>query len=109
MDNREKIRARLQLGITLKHIIAENAKIAHIDSISSLRKLAAASGVEYSIIQKITTGSRDPQFTTLLSIADGLNISLRELLEKFENVHPELVNEEYVQYHKKQQQKRSGE
>lgn len=86
MDNREKILSKIKLGLALKEILSENASSPSSNSITSLRKLAAASEIEYSIIQKISTGQKDPQFTTLLSIADGLGISLQEILKKFENI-----------------------
>jgi len=96
MENSEKAIIKKNLGSTIKAIIDENKATDIPNTISSLRKLAANSGVEYAIIQKISSGNKDPQFTTLVSIADGLNISLSELIRRFEDfsIKPESkVNE----------------
>lgn len=96
MDYREKILSKIKLGLALKEILLENANSPSPISISSLRKLAAASEIEYSIIQKVSSGKKDPQFTTLLSIADGLGISLQEILEKFDNINDSEVLKAYA-------------
>lgn len=92
MENREKIQAKRKLGTVVKEILAENAELGK-STITSLRKLAASSGVEYSIIQKIAAGEKDPQFTTLLSVADGLEISLAEIIARFEKVQNDSIKQ----------------
>ena len=84
MEQREKTINRIRLGLALQTLIDQHKRRKEKNSVTSLRKLAAASGVEYSIIQKISSGKKDPQFTTLLAIAEGLNISITELLSQFE-------------------------
>ena len=86
MDEEDKISVKSKLGLALQEILSENKKSKKYNSVDSLRKLAAASGVEYSIIQKISTGQRDPQFTTLVSLAEGLNLSIIQFLSFYENI-----------------------
>ena len=49
----------------------------------SIRQLAAASGQEYSQLQRIHKGMVNFQFTTLVAIAQGLEMSVEELMEGF--------------------------
>ena len=47
----------------------------------SIRELASRSNLEYSQVQRIEKGKVNFAFTTLIALADGLNISPSELLE----------------------------
>ena len=49
----------------------------------SIRQLAAASGLEYSQVQRIEKGKVNFAFTTLLSLAQGLDMDLHTLLAEF--------------------------
>ena len=49
----------------------------------SIRQLAAASGLEYSQIQRIEKGKVNFAFTTLIALAQGLDIDLHILLEEY--------------------------
>lgn len=49
----------------------------------SIRQLAAASGLEYSQIQRIEKGKVNFAFTTLVSLAQGLDIELTTLVEEY--------------------------
>jgi transcriptional regulator with XRE-family HTH domain len=46
----------------------------------SVRELAARSNLEYSHVQRVLKGKVNLAFTTLLSLADGLDISTSDLL-----------------------------
>lgn len=83
MTSKEKTIAKKLLGQCILRIIEDNKKSSDKNAISSIRKLAAASGVEYSIIQKITSGKKDPQFTTLLALAEAFNLSVSKLLSGY--------------------------
>jgi transcriptional regulator with XRE-family HTH domain len=85
MDLAKKEILKRELGNLVKDIIEDNKKSSDDNSISSLRKLAANAEIEYSIIQKIAAGTKDPQFTTLIALADGLNMKLSELMILFES------------------------
>lgn len=84
MDFKEKLLSRHKLGLTIQKIIEENKSRKDVKLVTSLRKLAASSGVEYSIIQKISSGKKDPQWTTVLSLAEGFGLSVSELCQYYD-------------------------
>ena len=49
----------------------------------SIRQLAATSGLEYSQVQRIEKGKVNLAFTTLVALAQGLELDLHELLEEY--------------------------
>ena len=49
----------------------------------SIRQLAAASGLEYSQIQRIEKGKVNFAFTTLVALSQGLELDLSILLEEY--------------------------
>jgi transcriptional regulator with XRE-family HTH domain len=48
----------------------------------SIRQLAASSGLEYSQLQRIEKGKVNFSLSTLIAIAQGLDIEVSELFEK---------------------------
>ena len=73
MTNKEKILARFALHLT--RLRQEKGY--------SIRQLAAASGLEYSQIQRIEKGKVNFAFTTLTALAQGLDLELPALLEEY--------------------------
>lgn len=73
MDNKEKI-----LEDFAKHL----TKVRERQGIS-IRQLAASSGLEYSQLQRIEKGKVNFAFSTLVAIAQGLNLDLSEVLKDF--------------------------
>jgi hypothetical protein len=71
------------------------------DLVTSLRKLAAASETEYSIIQRISSLKKDPQFTTVAAIIDGLGMNLSDFAEVYMSISEKEI-EEYKRNMKKQ-------
>jgi len=49
----------------------------------SIRQLAATTGLEYSQIQRIEKGKVNFAFTTLIALAQGLEVDLYELLAEY--------------------------
>jgi len=47
----------------------------------SIRQLAASSGLEYSQVQRIEKGLVNLAYTTLIALANGLDIEPKELLD----------------------------
>lgn len=78
MNVKEKQIIKSKLGLTIQKIIKANKAKDSPTAISSLRKLAASSGVEYAIIQLISSGKRDPQWSTVTAIVEGLGLSMTE-------------------------------
>ena len=73
MTNKEKILARFASHLT--RLRQEKGY--------SIRQLAAASGLEYSQIQRIEKGKVNFAFTTLTALAQGLDLELTALLEEY--------------------------
>ncbi len=90
MNTEEKDFLKAKFGYCIKKIILDNKASKTLTtsdkSISSLRKLAAASEVEFAIIQKVVTGQKNPAFTTIYAIIDGLGLSLSEFFKIFESI-----------------------
>ncbi len=96
METSTKRKIQLKIGITLQKIIQmkkasskENHKI-----IKSLRNLSAASGIEYALIQKISSSSKNPALTTLVGIADAFNMKMGEFFEVFDSITEYEIEEE---------------
>jgi len=70
MTNKEKILIRFAAHLT---------KLRN-DKGFSIRQLAAISGLEYSQIQRIEKGKVNFAFTTLVTLAQALEMDLEELL-----------------------------
>jgi transcriptional regulator with XRE-family HTH domain len=51
----------------------------------SLRKLAAASGLEYSQVQRICKGKVNLALSTIISLAEGLEITPAELFSYYDH------------------------
>ena len=107
MDSKEKLLIRVRLAIAIKKLIEKNRDSGKPGAISSLRKLAAASGVEYAIIQKITSGVKDPQFSTINAIAEGLDISVSALIHHYEQVTDFKVKQALLEKARKSRSKKA--
>jgi hypothetical protein len=92
MDVRDKVLARYRLALTIQKIIADNSAANQEDGVTSLRKLAAASDTEYSIIQKITSTKKDPQFSTIAAIIDGFGFSFSGFFAIYDAVTREEID-----------------
>lgn len=73
MTNKEKILIRFALHLT--RLRKEKGL--------SIRQLAAVSGLEYSQIQRIEKGKVNFAFSTLVALAQGLEMDLNELLAEY--------------------------
>jgi transcriptional regulator with XRE-family HTH domain len=73
MTSKEKILARFATHLT---------KLRKERGLS-IRQLAAASGLEYSQIQRIEKGKVNFAFTTLVALAQGLEVDFPALLEEY--------------------------
>ena len=86
MEAKEKKIQKINLGVTLKSILERNKRLNKPNSVTSLRQLAAAAEIEYSLVQKVTAGKQDPQWTTLISILDGLGTDILEFAEVYKDL-----------------------
>ena len=61
---------------------ANNLKKLREERGLSIRQLAASSALEYSQLQRIEKGKVNFAFTTLIAIAQGLDLEVSELFQK---------------------------
>lgn len=100
MEEKEKIQVKFRLAATLRKILRDNKNIGisnarkgieDVSLIDGVRQLESSSRLSYTIVQGVTSGNRDLQFTTLLSlITDGLGLSFSE----FANIYDQLIDED---------------
>jgi hypothetical protein len=89
MNDHQKLIIRHRLGLAVQKLLAQNKHTASGEPVNSLRQLAASSDIEYYIVQKVSSGKKDPQWTTLVSLAAGFNISVSKLAAAFETITDE--------------------
>lgn len=86
MNDHQKTIIRHRLGLAVQKLLAQNKQNASGKPISSLRQLAASADIEYYIVQTVSSGKKDPQWTTFVSIANGFNIPVSKLAAAFETI-----------------------
>jgi transcriptional regulator with XRE-family HTH domain len=92
MNERQKSIARQRLGLALQTLLEQNKRRPNSKGPTSLHQLADAAGISYYIVQNVSSGKKDPQFTTLVSIAAGFNIPLSKLVAVFEEMNANDAN-----------------
>ena len=95
MEEKEKKILKLKLGLAIVKILAENLAIAKANKekgtrdhrlVSSLRKLAAASGIDYGTIQKISKGLISPEFVNVIVIIESLDKNLSQFSKYYDSI-----------------------
>jgi len=78
-----------RLAYAIHSIINENSKSTKFNRIDSLRGLADAAGIEYPIVQLTASGKRNPSFATVVTLADGLGMTVSEFTAYYDKVSEE--------------------
>ncbi|WP_207515964.1 helix-turn-helix domain-containing protein [Longitalea luteola] len=87
MTIQEKEILKMKFGMAVMKRIEENKLIAKANkqkgkldnvTIDSLRKLEASSGIPYASINQIVNGRKNPSFTTISALLEGLDLKLDE-------------------------------
>ena len=93
MEEKEKINTKLKLAACLRKIMHANKNINTTDGsempllVDGIRQLEASSRLSYTIVQGVSVGQRDPQFTTLITIIEeGLEMSLTEFSKIYDSI-----------------------
>lgn len=73
METLRKKKARKKLGKKI-HLIRKSQKISQL-------QLAFESGLSRQYISYLESGLKSPTFDTLLSIADALNVKVKDLID----------------------------
>ncbi len=95
MEQNEKEYIKLKLAASIRKILHQNKQteqknkgegIEDVSLVDSMRQLEAASGLSFTIIQTISSGKRDPQFSTIITLAESLGMSLSGFAQVFETI-----------------------
>lgn len=106
MNDNQKLIIRHRLGLALQKLLEQNKQTQAGNAVNSLHQLATAADIEYYIVQNVSSGKKDPQFTTLVSIAAGFDIPLSELIAEFETISDEAALKQ-IEQQKKNAKKKS--
>jgi transcriptional regulator with XRE-family HTH domain len=107
MEKKDKNFLKHKIGFCIRKIIEKNKSLSKGENVStedlvtSLRKLAASSGIEYAIIQKIASGKKNPAYTTLVAIAEGFNITLTEFFQFHDSISDSEIENEMTEKKRK--------
>lgn len=106
MDRKERKILQLRFGLALINILAERKATASQNSlkgirdhklISSLRKLAAGSGVDFATVQKISKGDQGLEFFTFIDLIEALGLDMVSFGKYFNAITPEEIKEYQLQ------------
>jgi transcriptional regulator with XRE-family HTH domain len=103
MEPKDKKNIKLKFALAVNRILEQNKKKTASNKldgtkdhkiVDSLRKLEAASGISFPIIQKVSKGEKNAALSTIVSIAEGLNLSLSEFFSYYDKVSDEEIKAE---------------
>ena len=80
-----------------KKILERENKVKNIEDlrlVASMRQLEAESGLSYTIIQNVSVGKRDIQFTSLISLIENLGINFTAFAEMYDSITEDQIKEE---------------
>ncbi|MDQ2719430.1 MAG: hypothetical protein M3Z26_06655 [Bacteroidota bacterium] len=92
-----------------KNLELEN-KVNNVEDIrlvASMRKLEAESGLSYTIIQKVSVGKRDIQFTSLITLVENLGFSFSEFAEMYDTISEKQMADEKEEIEKNRTKKKT--
>lgn len=98
MDNKEREYRKLRFGLTLKKCMEKTQMKISIDKKQfkslSFRKLESASGIRHASIVEIVNGKKNPSWSTVDAILEGLEITLTD----FALIYDYLEEKEILEY-----------
>jgi transcriptional regulator with XRE-family HTH domain len=110
MTNQEKEILKFRFGLAVKKKIEENQIRSKANKlkgfkdhllIDNLKKLEASSGVTYANLTKIVNGAKNPEFTTIHALIEGLNIKIDEFFAGYYYKISELELEIFIKESKR--------
>ena len=103
MEAKDKKNIKIRLALTVNKILEQNKKRTANNKtqgtkdhtiVDSLRKLEASSGISFPIIQKISKAEKNAALSTIVAIAEGLDLSLTEFFSYFDKITDEAIRTE---------------
>lgn len=105
MKEKEKEYIKLKLASCFR-IILKNKKEIKLENkandvedlrlVSSLRQLESESGLSYTIIQRISVGKRDIQFTSLITLIENLGFTFSEFANLYDSITEKQIADEKI-------------
>lgn len=95
MEAKDKKILHIRFGLTLLKILEERKALAKANKtrglkdhklVYSLRKLSAASGIDFGTVQKISKGYQGLEFFTFIDILDALDLNIKTFGEYFYSI-----------------------
>lgn len=83
----------------------KSKNIEDLRLVGSMRQLEAESGLSYTIIQNVSVGKRDIQFTSLITLIENLGVSFSEFAEMYDAVTEKQMGIEKVEIEKNKTKK----
>lgn len=109
MEEKGKEHIKLKLATSFRKIL-KNKRILKLENkvnniedlrlVASMRQLESESGLSYTIIQNLSVGKRDIQFTSLITLIENLGFSLSEFAEIYDAITDEQIVNEKVRIEK---------
>jgi hypothetical protein len=115
MDSKERKILHLKLGLALINILRERKAVSNENKIngikdhklvSSLRKLAAGSAIDFGSIQKISKGDQGLEFFTFIDIIDALGLDMTSFGKYFNAITQDQVDEYQISIQKSRKEKK---
>ena len=118
MEKKDRKILHLRLGLALLKVLNERKDAAKANKlegikdhrlISSLRKLSAASGIDFGTVQKISKGYQGLEFFTFIDLIEALDLNIVAFGEYFNSIGDEEIKRYQVSIHEtKKKMKKKG-
>ncbi len=95
MEAKDRKILHIRFGLALLNILNERKEIANANKlagtkdhklVSSLRKLSAASGVDFGTVQKISKGDQGFEFFTFIDLIEALDLDMVSFGKYFNSI-----------------------
>lgn len=100
MEPKEREYKKLKFGLALKRAMEDSG-----NELNSFRKLESASGIRHASIVEIVNGKKNPSWSTIDSILEGLELTLGEFAYYYDSI----TENDILEYKKKLKEKTSGQ
>lgn len=114
MERKEKKILHLKFGLALLKILDERKAVAMSNKekgtkdhklVSSIRKLAAASSIDYGTVQKISKGDQGFEFFTFIELIEALDLDIVTFGDYFNSITPQEIKDYQVEIQKSRKEK----
>ena len=98
MESKDKELKKLKIGLAFKKIMdqgkGQDPENKGNEDASSFRKIERASGIRHASIVEIVNGKKNPAWTTIDAVLEGLDMTVSD----FASIYDSIVEEEIIEY-----------